>query len=36
VKRILQTASAMIEKMGYSRRKPEVEALRRELEALKI
>jgi tetratricopeptide (TPR) repeat protein len=32
----LETASAMIEKMGYGRRKPEVEALRREIEALKI
>ncbi|MCI0691685.1 TIR domain-containing protein [candidate division KSB1 bacterium] len=32
----LETASAMIEKMGYGRRKPEVEALRHELEALKI
>ncbi|MGH7597797.1 MAG: hypothetical protein ACREOI_15715 [bacterium] len=32
----LETASAMIEKMGYGRRKPEVEALRREIEELKI
>jgi len=36
VKPMFQTASAMIEKMGYGRRKPEAEALRRELEALKI
>jgi hypothetical protein len=33
---MLQTASAMIEKVGYGRRKPEVEALHREIEALKI
>jgi tetratricopeptide (TPR) repeat protein len=32
----LHTAAEMIEKMGYGRRKPEVEALRHEIEALKI
>ncbi|MCG3155793.1 MAG: hypothetical protein DKINENOH_02401 [bacterium] len=32
----LETAAKMIEEMGYGRRKPEVEALRREIEALKI
>jgi len=32
----LAIAKEMIEKMGYGRRKPEVEALRRELEELKI
>jgi len=32
----LEKAAEMIEKMGYGRRKPEVEALRRELEELEI
>lgn len=32
----LEKAARMIEEMGYGRRKPEVEALRREVEALKI
>jgi hypothetical protein len=32
----LETAAKMIEEMGYGRRKPEVEALRREIEELKI
>ncbi|NUM76251.1 hypothetical protein HUU40_17950 [candidate division KSB1 bacterium] len=32
----LNIAARMIEEMGYGRRRPEVEALRREIEALKI